>query len=87
MKPVTMIPMEFLVDVKLKKTGELLIASDEYKCDIPQTHAESDVLIKEYALHQYRNGFRLLMAYQPSFREKMKAVSSLVDVEIDLVRM
>jgi hypothetical protein len=82
-----MIPMKFLVDVKLVRTGELLIQSDEYSCDVPETHAESEVLVKEYALHQYRNGFRLLMAYQPSFREKMKAVRSLVDVNIELVRI
>jgi hypothetical protein len=82
-----MIPMKFLVDVKLVRTGEFLIQSDEYSCDVPETHAESEVLVKEYALHQYRNGFRLLMAYQPSFREKMKAVRSLVDVNIELVRI
>jgi len=84
---VTMIPMKFLVDVKLIKTGELLIQSDEYSCDVPSTHVESDVLIKEYALHQYRNGFRLLMAYQPKFRETMKQVRNMVDVSIEIVRI
>lgn len=84
---VKMIPMKFLVDVKLTRTGEVLIQNDEYNCDVPDTHAESEVLIKEHVLHQYKNGFRLLMAYEPKFREKMSQVRSMVDVSIEIVRI
>lgn len=82
-----MIPMVFLVDVKISKTGESLIKSDEYKCDVPDTHIESEVLIKDYALHQYRNGFRILMAYQPKFREKMNKVNSISELTFEIVRI
>lgn len=82
-----MIPMEFMVDVKLRSTGEILIQSDHYKCEVPETHVSSDILINENVLHQYKNGFRLLMAYQPKFREKMSQVRSMVDVSIEIVRL